>query len=238
MIPKVKSLIDMIFESSSDSYTKSETDAKVDVKANSSDVYNKTETDTKMNAKQDKLTAGTNITIANNTISAKDTTYSTATSSTDGLMSKEDKQKLDSLSNYDDITIKEEINTKVNISDVVDNLTRTDTDKPLSANQGKLLKDSLNNIGAISQAYRGDGNKDTFTVTLKGYKDGYRLVLVLGFNLLSVVHYDSNKVQNYLNLGHNKISSATVNNVNGDDVNITFNLSSTSWGGIRLLVFP
>ena len=130
------------------------------------------------------------------------------------------------------------IDAKVNISDVVDSLTRTDTDKPLSANQGKLLKDSLNNIGAISQAYRGEGNKDTFTVTLKGYKGGYRLALVLGFNLLSVVHYDSDRVENYLNLGNNKISSATVNNVNGDDVNITFNLSSTSWGGIRLLVFP
>ena len=82
---------------SSDVYTKTETDTKLKAKANTSDVYTKTELDTKINAKQDKLSAGNNITIANNTISAKDTTYSTATSSADGLMSKNDKSKLDNL---------------------------------------------------------------------------------------------------------------------------------------------
>lgn len=67
MIPKVRSLIDMIFESSSE----------LNKKANSSDVYNKTETDEKLKSKQDKLTAGTNITISDNTISVEDT-YSTS----------------------------------------------------------------------------------------------------------------------------------------------------------------
>ena len=84
---------------STDVYTKTETDTKLNTKANSSDVYTKEETDTKMNAKQDKLTAGTNITISNNNISATGTTYSTATSSTDGLMSKNDKSKLDNIFN-------------------------------------------------------------------------------------------------------------------------------------------
>ena len=46
-------------------------------------------------SKQDKLTAGTNITIDGNIISAKDTTYSDATQSTHGLMSAADKKKLD-----------------------------------------------------------------------------------------------------------------------------------------------
>lgn len=92
-------------------YNKTETDTKLDTKANTSDVYNKTETDEKLESKQDKLTAGTNITISNNTISAKDTTYSTATSSTDGLMSKNDKSKLDGLSNYNDTTVKNDIST-------------------------------------------------------------------------------------------------------------------------------
>lgn len=45
--------------------------------------------------KQNTLTAGTNITISGTTINAKDTTYSAATSSTNGLMSKDDKKKLD-----------------------------------------------------------------------------------------------------------------------------------------------
>lgn len=47
--------------------------------------------------KQDKLTAGTNITINGNTISAKDTTYSDATQSTHGLMTAADKKKLDGM---------------------------------------------------------------------------------------------------------------------------------------------
>ena len=34
-------------------------------------------------------------------------------------------------------------NNKINISDIVDNLTQTDTNKPLSAYQGKLLRDAL-----------------------------------------------------------------------------------------------
>ena len=36
-----------------------------------------------------------------------------------------------------------ELDKKVNKSDIVDNLTSTDTDKPLSANQGKVLKDEV-----------------------------------------------------------------------------------------------
>lgn len=47
--------------------------------------------------KQDKLTAGTNITISGTTISAKDTTYGVATASANGLMSSTDKSKLDGI---------------------------------------------------------------------------------------------------------------------------------------------
>lgn len=50
-----------------------------------------------ISGKQDKLTAGTNITISGNTISAKDTTYSDATQSTHGLMTAADKKKLDGM---------------------------------------------------------------------------------------------------------------------------------------------
>lgn len=50
-----------------------------------------------ISGKQDKLTAGTNITINGNTISAKDTTYNDATQSTHGLMTAADKKKLDGM---------------------------------------------------------------------------------------------------------------------------------------------
>ena len=38
-------------------------------------------------------------------------------------------------------TLKTEVERKVNKTDIIDNLTSTDTNKPLSANQGKVLKD-------------------------------------------------------------------------------------------------
>lgn len=50
-----------------------------------------------ISGKQDKLTAGTNITIDGNVISAKDTTYSDATQSAHGLMTAADKKKLDGM---------------------------------------------------------------------------------------------------------------------------------------------
>ena len=52
---------------------------------------------TNLTKKQNTLTAGANITISGTTISAKDTTYSVATTSTNGLMSKDDKKKLDGM---------------------------------------------------------------------------------------------------------------------------------------------
>lgn len=54
-------------------------------------------TKSEVSAKQDKLTAGTNITISGTTISAKDTTYGTASTSSAGLMSASDKSKLDGI---------------------------------------------------------------------------------------------------------------------------------------------
>lgn len=60
------------------------------------DLVNKTYVDTGLATKQGTLTAGSNITINGGTISATDTTYSNATTETAGLMSAEDKTKLDS----------------------------------------------------------------------------------------------------------------------------------------------
>ena len=49
-------------------------------------------------------------------------------------------KKTDATSTYATIT---KVDEKVNKTDIVDNLTSTDTDKPLSANQGKVLKDEV-----------------------------------------------------------------------------------------------
>ena len=51
--------------------------------------------------KQDKLTAGDNITIDGSVISATAPTYGTATSTADGLMSAADKAKLDAITDGD-----------------------------------------------------------------------------------------------------------------------------------------
>lgn len=52
--------------------------------------------------KQNKLTAGANVTISGSTISAKDTTYTEATPSKAGLMSAADKGRLDGIANVKD----------------------------------------------------------------------------------------------------------------------------------------
>lgn len=55
----------------------------------------------------------------------------------------EDKTKIPNLSALDALNalVAASLSTKVNTSDIVDNLTSTEIDKPLSANQGKVLKD-------------------------------------------------------------------------------------------------
>lgn len=121
-----------------------------------------------------------------------------ATQSINGLLSSEDKRRLDTLyallgetSDADSIvnTINEVLEifdqypegadlvnalaAKVNITDIVDNLTSTATNKPLSANQGKVLKDLIdtnqtnivNGTTIVGKANKdSDGNviKDTY----------------------------------------------------------------------------
>lgn len=57
-----------------------------------------------IDGKQDELTAGSNVQISNNVISATDTTYGNATTSEAGLMSAADKAKLDAMTPDDYLT--------------------------------------------------------------------------------------------------------------------------------------
>lgn len=67
----------------------------------------------------------------------------------------------------------DELATKVNTSDIVNDLTHTDTDKPLSANQGKILNDTFSDStipsGVITwnSAYVWD-TYNTYNITRSG----------------------------------------------------------------------
>ena len=54
---------------------------------------------------------------------------------------------------YTETEINSLLNNKVNVSDIIDNLTSTDTNKPLSANQGRMLKNLINNIDVLNLTY-------------------------------------------------------------------------------------
>ena len=87
------------------------------LKADKATTYTKTEVDTELSAKVDK--------VVGKELSTNDYTNV-------------DKAKVDNVPS----DTSAELNDKVNTTDIVDNLTSTDTDKPLSANQGKVLKDT------------------------------------------------------------------------------------------------
>ena len=64
-----------------------------------------------------------------------------ASQTKDGVMSKDDKKKLDELPTNANLG-----NTYLQIANIIDNLISTDTTKPLSANQGKVLKGQIDTI--------------------------------------------------------------------------------------------
>ena len=57
---------------------------------------------------------------------------------------------------------------KVNVSDIIDNLTSTATNKPLSANQGKVLKDLINALTATDVGALSDTTKYAGSSTIGG----------------------------------------------------------------------
>ena len=83
--------------------------------------------------KQDALTAGDNITISGNTISATDTTYDDATTSVSGLMSSTDKTKLDG------IATGAEVNVQANWNE-------TDTDSDAYIQNKPTIPDELSDL--------------------------------------------------------------------------------------------
>lgn len=78
------------------------------------------------------IKAGSNVSIeSDGTLNVTDTTYTNATTEADGLMSKEDKVKLDGLDNYDDTEIKSQITT---LTSSIENKVDKVSGKDLSTN--------------------------------------------------------------------------------------------------------
>ena len=98
-------------------------------------------------SKQDVLVAGSNIQIASDgkTISATDTTYNEATTSTAGLMSAADKTKLNSIDNNADVNIIEKV--KVNGS-----VLTPDANKAVNITVPTKTSDLTNNSNFVSDA--------------------------------------------------------------------------------------
>ena len=72
---------------------------------------------TNWNGKQNALTAGNNISISDNTISATDTTYNDATTSASGLMSSDDKTKLNGIASGAEVNVQSNWNETDSASD-------------------------------------------------------------------------------------------------------------------------
>lgn len=120
-----------------------------------------------ISGKQDSLTAGDNIQITNNVISATDTTYSPATTSVNGLMSSTDKTKLNSVESNAQENVIESISVngieqtvedkKVNI--MVENTTVYGIKRSLSSTSSEWTRTD-NAVGMVANATH-DGSSVT-----------------------------------------------------------------------------
>ena len=106
-------------------------------KVDLSNIYNKSEIDTKLDNKANK-----------SEVLSIDSVQTIAGSETNDTV-------------YSSKLTKDELDKKVNVTDVVDNLTSTDTNKPLSAKQGKVLEDNKLNKTDIVTTINSTSTDDT-----------------------------------------------------------------------------
>lgn len=69
------------------------------------------------------------------------------------------------ISTADGISVENKLKNILYITDIVDNVTSTNTNKPLSANQGKELKDLIDGKADSSTTLAGYGITDAYTKT-------------------------------------------------------------------------
>lgn len=113
----------------------------------------KTSLNAQVASKQDKLTAGTNITISGSTISAKDTTYSDATQSTHGLMTAADKKKLDGIAAGATKVAVDSALSATSINPVQNKAVKAALDsKSAASHTHAMITNSMLNIGGANNA--------------------------------------------------------------------------------------
>jgi len=80
--------------------------------------------------------------------------------------------------------------SKVSVSDIIDNLTSTATNKPLSANQGKILKESINSLTKSDIGLGNVENKSSATIRSELTKEN--VTTALGYTPSSSVSITNN----------------------------------------------
>ena len=132
-------------------------------------------------------------------------------------------------------------NDKVNISDIVDNVSSTDIDKPLSANQGKVLNDK---IIAMEGSLIPQGNWDALTntpdITSTTTNGFFWIVSVDGAtNLGGITDWKVNDWAVYTDNGWAKVDNTdkvtSVNGVTGDVELDGADIETTAGSGVTIL---
>lgn len=128
---------------------------------------------------------------------------------------------------------------KVNISDVKDNLTSTDTDKPLSANQGKILDGKITQLAVNSisdfavtvekQTLPDDGFAATYVVKQNGVQVGSK-INVLKDKMLRSISVET--------VGATPNTLETANNLNTGDSYILMVVNTEDNAGATSLILP
>ncbi len=102
------------------------------------------------------------------------------------------------------------LNTKINISDTVDNLTSTETNKPLSANQGNVLKGFIDNINTLLSS--DDTTLDELQEIVEFIKINKTTLDSLGITNIAGLETALNNKQDVL------ISGTNIKTVNGNNI--------------------
>lgn len=189
--------------------------------------------------KQNTLSAGNNITIENNVISATDTTYENATTETNGLMSSEDKSKLDGLNNYSlpiasaetlgGVKIGENLNIDEN------GVVSASGDVPMYVWDGTSVSSSDERLPMFQEIYNKFLNNEPFLLLLKYRNNYFPLNFVSSNRLASYEIVDIGKT--YLTMYENSttyyVSNNTITTIDSITNRSTLMLGEyrgTSWG--------